>query len=169
MKTPIFLRPLAFSDASVSFHWRNNVDVWKFTNYTPSVQVTREIEEEWMHKVLSRTDERRCAICLSENGRYIGNVQLIKINKGEAEFHLFIGEPAFWGMGIGRQATAIMLNIAFGELELERVLLQVYKDNQAAINIYSSFGFEHQAEEPERIVMQLAREAYLQQHLAHLL
>lgn len=174
MNNNIYLRPLAFADAAVSWHWRNNADIWKFTGYDPSIKtITPEIEETWIRDVLSRANERRYAICLADNDRYIGNVQLLGISDIDAEFHLFIGEPAFWGKGIGKQASAMMLDIAFLELGLKLVKLQVYQENVAALRIYKNLGFVQQEpgglSEPGLVDMQLNHEQYLSDHLKQIL
>ncbi|SDM20629.1 Protein N-acetyltransferase, RimJ/RimL family [Pedobacter steynii] len=157
MKASIFLRPLVIADAMTSFQWRNNPEVWKFTPFRPAAPITAEIETKWLRDVLLREDQKRFAICLSTTKRYIGNVQLINIADGAAEFHLFIAERECWGMGIGSQATAMILDYGFNTLHLDKILLDVNPENSGAIAIYKKMGFRETSGEDSFIRMELYR------------
>lgn len=141
MKTNVHLRQLRIEDAEISYKWRNNPQIWKYTPYNPGRLITPEIEREWLINVLNCKDQRRFAICVQPDDKYIGNVQLLDINDVEAELHLFIGEPDYWGMGIGEAATTLTLDYAFHILNLSRVKLTVDKDNLTAIRLYKKQGF----------------------------
>lgn len=143
MNNSIYLRPLAIEDAKVSYQWRNNPEIWKYSRFVPTTAVTLETETKWLAEVLERKDQVRFAICLENSHTYIGNVQLIKMNNVDAEFHLFIGDTNWWGRGIGRKSTHLLLDYAFQEKDLQKVSLEVHKDNLPAILIYSSQGFEN--------------------------
>lgn len=157
MKASIFLRPLVIADAMTSFKWRNNPEVWKFTPFRPSAPITAEIETKWLRDVLLKEDQKRFAICLSTTKRYIGNVQLINIADGAAEFHIFIAERDCWGMGIGSQATALILEYAFNTLHLDKILLDVNPENSGAVAIYRKLGFRERGVEGPFIRMELQR------------
>lgn len=128
-------------DAYVSYKWRNTAELWKYTRFNVSEPVTLEKELQWIHYVLSQKDQLRFAICLSETHEYIGNVQLLKLTNLDAEFHLFIGNQEFWGMGLGKIATQLMLEYAFSILNLKKIWLEVHADNLAAAAIYKKHGF----------------------------
>lgn len=157
MKTSIFLRPLVLADAMTSFRWRNNPEVWKFTPFRPSAPITAEIETKWLSEVLLREGQKRFAICLSETERYVGNVQLINIADGVAEFHLFIAEMDCWGKGIGSQATALILDYGFNTLHLDKILLDVNPENSGAVAVYKKLGFKETGYEGQFIKMELQR------------
>jgi RimJ/RimL family protein N-acetyltransferase len=157
MKTSIFLRPLVIADAMTSFQWRNNPEVWKFTPFRPGAPITAEMETKWLSEILLREDQKRFAICLSETERHIGNVQLINIADGEAEFHLFIAEMEYWGKGIGGEATALILDYAFNTLQLDKVVLDVNPENSGAIAIYKKMGFKETGNGDRFIRMELHR------------
>ena len=139
--TQIYIRPLTVKDASVSFRWRNNPNIWELTGSKPDMKITYKIEYEWITRVLNRKNESRFAICVTDTGQYIGNVQLTNINEGKAEFHIFIGEMSFWGKGIGTLATKLMLEHGFYVLGLKEIILWVNEQNQNAIIIYMKYGF----------------------------
>lgn len=137
----VYIRPLVLSDANVSYRWRNDPDIWKFTEFKPDRYISFEIEQEWLKGKLENKNERRFAICLKEDNQYIGNIQLLNINKGRASFHIFIGEKILWGKGIGQQATKLLLDYAFTQLGLEGILLEVNQLNISARKTYEKMGF----------------------------
>jgi len=141
MNSEIYIRPLAEDDANLSYKWRNDSEVWKYTGSRPAREITAAQEREWIREVLSRPSEKRFAICLIGTDEYIGNVQLTGITKNEAEFHIFIGAKKYWGRGYGTAATRLGLDFAFESLNLKRVLLEVKKSNVSAIRAYEKAGF----------------------------
>jgi len=141
MNYDIYIRPLRIEDAAISYLWRNDSEVWKFTGSRPDRLITLEIEKEWIENVINRNNERRYAICLVANDKYIGNVQLTKISEGAAEFHLFIGDKDYWNKGIGKEATKKMIEIGFNELNLEEIYLEVDIRNAPAVKAYERVGF----------------------------
>ncbi|MEQ7799384.1 GNAT family protein [Pedobacter sp. ASV1-7] len=141
MNSLIYLRPLVLADARISYKWRNEPEIWKFTGFKPDRHITREIETKWLSNKLKNHNEKRFAICLLDTGQYIGNVQLLDIDYEKAWFHIFIGEKKFWGMGVAKKATKIILYYAFSELGLKKILLEVNSLNIAAWKLYEKIGF----------------------------
>lgn len=141
MDNEVYIRPLVLNDADISYQWRNESDIWTFTEFKPDKYISLEIEREWLKGKLENKNERRFAICLKENNQYIGNIQLLNINERMASFHIFIGEKKLWGKGIGQQATKLILKHAFSELGLGSILLEVNPLNISACKIYKRMGF----------------------------
>lgn len=154
----IYLRDLVEKDALTSYKWRNNPNIWKFTGRKPDKVITPEIELEWIKEVLQRPHEKRYAICINGTDEYIGNVQLTNIDKGEAEFHIFIGEEKYWGKGIGTQATLELIKIAFNQLKLKKIYLFVNKKNIPAIKAYLNCGFIIESCTADQIKMEIKNE-----------
>lgn len=141
MNYSIYLRELFLSDAKISFKWRNDPIIWKYTGNKPDKIITEDMEIEWLKNKLSIPNDHRFAICLKNNSQYIGNVQLINVHDKTADFHLFIGETSYWGMGLGQQATALILNFGFSHLILDSIFLEVHHENLAAQAVYKHIGF----------------------------
>lgn len=138
----VILRDLAESDAYVSYHWRNEPAIWKFTGSKPSHYVTLDEELSWIKEVLARDNESRYAICVGNNQEYIGNVQFTHITSEDAEFHIFIGRIGLHGMGVGTKATSLALQLAKDSLGLSQVYLYVNQKNLSAIRVYEKCGFK---------------------------
>lgn len=137
----VTIRLLEEKDATVSYLWRNDLEIWKYTGSRPSKTITREIEEEWIQKVLKREDEIRFAICVGDEKEYVGNIQLTNITKEDAELHIFIGNKNFHNKGVGTAATKLILSYSQDILKLKSVYLFANKNNLAAIRSYQKSGF----------------------------
>jgi RimJ/RimL family protein N-acetyltransferase len=83
------------------------------------------------------------AIHLRGSDRLIGTCALSQLDgdNGSALFHITIGERDCWGRGYGSEATALMLEHAFGVLGLHRIALSVFEFNERAIRAYRRLGF----------------------------
>jgi glycosyltransferase involved in cell wall biosynthesis/RimJ/RimL family protein N-acetyltransferase len=129
MSYSIYIRPLREEDAFVSYQWRNDPKIWRFTGSRPDSYITPEMEREWLVSALQRENEKRYAICLCEDDTYIGNVFFTDIKDGHAEFHLFIGELRFWGKNRAYESAWLALEQGFTKLGLQQVNLEMHKNN----------------------------------------
>lgn len=134
------IRRLEVKDAYTSVAWRNDKAVFKYTANTYAHEVTVESELGWIKKVLSNANEYRCAILA--DGVYVGNIYLTDITETSAAYHIFIGEKEYWGKGVGRKASIIILNYAFKDLKVGKVTLNVNAKNVSAIRLYEKLGFK---------------------------
>ena len=83
------------------------------------------------------------AVHLRGSDRLIGTCAFSQLDgdNGSALFHITIGERDCWGRGYGSEATALMLEHAFGVLGLHRIALSVFEFNERAIRAYRRLGF----------------------------
>lgn len=90
----------------------------------------------------SFSDEYRHYAIVNENDEYLGTVSLKKINffPRTAEFSIVLREMAM-GSGYGKKAIEDILKIAFDELNLNKVYLNVLNKNIRAIKLYEKMGF----------------------------
>lgn len=135
----VLIRPLEISDAEISWKWRNDEVIWKFTGSKPQNKITPEIESEWIKKVLSEPSSKRFAITVDDI--YVGNVQITKITEIDAEYHIFIGDKNYWGRGVAYSATKQIIRYAKNVLQLESIYLFVNPNHQKAIKLYKKCGF----------------------------
>lgn len=138
----VTIRPLTIDDAKTSWKWRNDPLIWKYTANKPNQAITKEMELEWLRNTLLNENESRFAICVGEKMNYIGNVQLTDITKEDAQFHIFIGEKQFHGIGIGTSASKLIIEYAFNKLNLKNIYLYVNSNNIEAIKSYEKCGFK---------------------------
>lgn len=73
----------------------------------------------------------------------IGRVSLEHISwrARTAELKIVIGRPAFWGMGLGREAIETLTRHFLGTGKLKEIYLRVYLDNLRALRCYEKSGF----------------------------
>lgn len=149
------IRRLEIKDAYTSVAWRNDKTVFKYTGNTYAHEVTIESELKWIKKVLDNNNEYRCAIIA--DGVYVGNIYLTDITETSAAYHIFIGEKEYWGKGIGRKASIIILNYAFKDLKVWKVTLNVNAKNVSAIRLYEKLGFKPVGVGGEKIRMECGK------------
>lgn len=149
----VFLRAFEEADVENLVKWRNNTEVTKSLGGT-NFFVSSIRETEWVkHSATHDTNDIRLAICLIENSKHIGNINLTSINwiNRTAEFSIMIGDRQEWGKGFGKEATVLILNYAFFELNLNRIYLTVKMDNTSAYNLYKSIGFVQEGIQREAV------------------
>ncbi len=113
-----------------------------FDNYEQGT--TKEAQEKWFDAY--EKDEERDLKTIVVDGQPVGFVGLTHIDKRhrQAELTIAIGEVAYRGRGIGRQAVDYIVDYAFGELGLHRLVLHVSAENERAIKCYRSAGFQEE-------------------------
>lgn len=135
----VYLRLLKVEDAMVSYKWRNDEDLWKYTGSRPTVTVTPEIESEWARKVIADPTRANFAICLKDD-RYIGNAYLIHMRDGIGELGIFIGDRSCHGRGYGVQALQELMRRARQEFGVRAILINVDEKNIPALKTYEKCG-----------------------------
>lgn len=147
----VTIRPLMEEDAYISVKWRNDPEVFKYTGNTYKQEIKIENELEWIRKVTRNPADYRCAILADDV--YVGNIYLTDIDGTTAHYHIFIGNKTYWGKGVAKKASQLILDYAFNALKLRSVQLRVRKENKAASMLYKNLGFVEIKEEDSWISM----------------
>ena len=61
-----------------------------------------------------------------------------------ATFYIAIAEKENWSKGYGSEATQMMVDYAFGTLNLNRIQLHVSVENERAVKVYEKIGFKNE-------------------------
>jgi diamine N-acetyltransferase len=141
MSCSVYIRPLVPQDALVSYQWRNNPRIWRFTGSRPDKYITPEMETAWLSEVLQRENEKRFAICLCSDNKYIGNIFLTDIRDGEGQMHIFIGEMEYWGKGRAYESICMIFEHGFNVLGLKTIYAQINAKNASALVLGKLTGF----------------------------
>jgi putative acetyltransferase len=108
------------------------------------LQMPFQSTEIWRQR-LTPDNERVVQLVALHQGAVIGNIgleQFLRIRRSHAG-SLGMGVAVAWqGKGVGTKLLAAALDIADNWMNLQRVELSVYSDNEAAIGLYRKFGFE---------------------------
>lgn len=143
MTPSVYIRPLSLEDALISYQWRNDPKIWTLTGSRPNQHITAEMETEWLRNVLMRKNEKRFAICIAPNQKYVGNIHLSNIIETTAQYSgLFIGERELWGKGIGTTASKLLVEYAFTDLNIQSLYGFVRKENDASLAMLKKLGFQ---------------------------
>lgn len=108
------------------------------------LQMPYQSREVW-RKRLDPDNERRVALVALHQGSVIGSCsieQYSRIRRAHCG-GIGMGVAVPWqGKGIGTCLLAAVLDVADNWMNLRRVELTVYADNEAAIALYHKFGFD---------------------------
>ncbi|WP_415762570.1 GNAT family N-acetyltransferase [Pseudomonas sp. CP4] len=108
------------------------------------LQMPFQSTEVWRQR-LQADNERALKLVALHQGVVIGNLGLEAFSRmRRAHAGSFgMGVAAAWqGKGVGSMLLAAALDVADNWMNLHRVELTVYADNEAAIGLYRKFGFE---------------------------
>lgn len=156
----VCLRLLTQTDLPLTLAWRNQERIRKWFFY--SDLITPENHLAWFESYQVRDNDFVFIIEEAEaDYRPVGQVSLYNINWSakNAEFgRLMIGEPDAVGKGLARIATQLILNMAFRELGVEEVYLEVYAHNERALSFYKGIGFKITASQGNIVKMNFLEE-----------
>ena len=139
----VFLRAFEPDDYLTSIKWRNDEEIWSQLGGT-RYYVSSCYEKKWIEDAIFDSNNIRLAICLKEDGRYIGNVSITNVNKANrsGESHIFIGDHSCWGKGIGTEAYCQLLEYAFKERGFHRIEARVLEKNISSLKMHEKCGFK---------------------------
>ena len=137
----IVLRQMEYTDTDYIVAWRNKERVRSHFIYRETF--TPKVHENWIHTMVETGRVVQLIICEKETMRPVGSVYFRDIDreKKEAEYGIFIGEDDAVGKGYGSETARLAVEYAFGEMGLEKLVLRVFTDNEAAVRSYEQAGF----------------------------
>jgi putative acetyltransferase len=100
-------------------------------------------------KRLEATTDRRIPLVALHQGEVVGNISLEQYARIRQSHVGTIGmgvASAWQGKGIGTRLMAAALAVADDWMNLRRVELTVFADNEAAVRLYERFGFEREGQ-----------------------
>jgi putative acetyltransferase len=114
------------------------------TVYSGTLQLPYPSREYWRRRLSENTDTVYYLVGIIE-GRIVGMVHVATIprprRKHAGEIGISVHED-WQGKGVGKELMRAIVDLADNWLNLTRLELEVYADNEAAIRLYERFGFE---------------------------
>ncbi len=140
----IRLRAIERDDIPLFLEWLNDAEVIR--GLTILYPMGLEDENSWFDKMLQLPLEEHPLMIETREGKgwkAIGNCSFMNIDwrNANAELGIMIGEKQYWDKGMGTETIQLMLKVAFEALNLHRVWLRVFEDNQRALRCYEKVGF----------------------------
>lgn len=92
--------------------------------------------EQPTRKIFKAVDQKTLTV--------VGHIELDRLdlqNRAATISRVLVGEASLRGKGIGRQMIQCLLKIGFQDLELHRISIGVFENNQAGLACYESVGF----------------------------
>ena len=135
------LEPINIKDIELIRNWRNNENnnkVFFNNNY-----ITVENQKKWYEKYKNNITDRMFIIYCEHIP--VGTVALYNIDykNNTAEFgRLLIGDLNSRCKNIGLTATKALCEYGFNKLGLNKITLEVYKENVKAFNLYKKVVFK---------------------------
>jgi len=138
----IKLKPHTGEHVSSFYSWLNDKEVVKYALSLFQRLQTRKLINNWYNKLLN-SDDCNYGIFLDANDKFIGYAGKSKISIiiNSGEYFIFIGEKEYWVKGTGTEVTINMLDLAFKQLILNRVMQTVSELNIAGKKAYQRAGF----------------------------
>lgn len=136
----LYLRTLTIEDASDTYLSWLKSDVSHFIS-------NRQSNEAALKKYITEQnalDNVHLLGIFTHNGQHIGNIKFIVTpyeNGTNAEMGILIGEKAWHGKGVAKEAIFSFVEYAQHHLNLKRISLGVEKDNKPAVKAYLNMGF----------------------------
>ena len=147
MSSEVEIRPIRSEDADAVHALRLLPSVIDGTMAIPSARI-----EETHRRLASLGPDDHTFVAVVD-GQIVGMAGL-HVAPGKRRHTGSLGmmvHDQFQGRGIGRELLEALLHVADNFLGLVRVELEVYPDNERAIRLYESCGFEHEGRKRKAI------------------
>lgn len=142
----VYLRALERGDIERGHKWINDWDVVRNLAPIAAYPLSMVEEERWFESAQNDKGGRQFAVVTIDGDVHIGNCGFHAIDwkNRKTEVGVVIGEKDHWCRGYGTDAMRVLLRVAFDELNLNRVSLNVFSFNRRAIAAYEKVGFKHE-------------------------
>ena len=143
----ILMRPMLAEDAAAMWEMAQDPEGLDLTG-TPPGTLTWERTQEWCASRATVDHRLDLAIVELATGEWAGEVVLNEYDPTEesANFRIALRGPAWYGRGLGGEATRLMVRHGFEAVGLRRITLDVLARNPRAIRAYEQAGFRRIAE-----------------------
>lgn len=172
----VYLKPLNASDAEAYYQQLFNAETRRLTG-TKAIFNYEQITE-YIDRKRGDDSSVLLLIALQETNELIGDIALqdLDYTNRSASLRISIDQSEHQGQGYGTEALCLMLDYAFGILQLHRVELNVYEFNERAVHVYEKVGFKvegrqrdalfYNHEYHDAILMSMLEEEYREKYLS---
>lgn len=124
--------------------WRDLYEIWTDPRVCRGTLQLPFQSEDAVRKKVENPPEGMVRLVAEIDGRVVGASSLHRGRSPRTRHAAGCGlsvHPDYWNRGVGSALIAAVVDMADKWLNLQRVELEVYTDNAAAIHLYEKFGF----------------------------
>ena len=135
----ISIRKFEKTDISKKVEWINNPENNQFLHY--DIPISVEGTKKWFDS--HEGENTRFDAVIEADGIPVGTIGLLGIDQknSKAEYYIAIGETAYKGKGVAKEASRLILEYGFETLGLNKIYLFTEVENVAAQKLFESVGF----------------------------
>lgn len=144
MVNRIYLRALEIEDSYLFHKWRQDLSLTKFLSgnffYVSNEREKKSLE----NKILDDSKHIYLGVCLKENDRLIGYVQInnMDLRNLKAEWGgTLIGETDLIGKGYGIEASKLLLRFLFDEYPINKCYAYCLEEHPQTSKLFIDLGF----------------------------
>lgn len=139
----VTLREKRLGDAPNDYRWRSTPALSRFDAARPLSMNYQQYLALYREELVYPSPYRRSFGIEDNAGRHIGNIMHYNIDglRQEAELGITIGEPAYWGQGLGTEAIQLLLSYLLEQQGFQRLHLKTLDWNERAKHCFEKVGF----------------------------
>lgn len=142
----IVLRSITLEDVSDTYiGWLNDPEVTRYNSHGDTLY-TREAAISYVTKVIGSDEYRVFTIRAKDSGTHIGNIALQQISakNKNAEYAILLGDREYWGKGVAKEASRLILRYGFEQLDLHRIYCGTSSANEPMQRLALALGFKQE-------------------------
>lgn len=142
---------LTLDEKKMVLAWRNaeSIRKWMFTQE----EITLENHLNYIDSLLNRQDRRYFLV--KQNDKAIGVIDFTNIHDNQADIGLY-AKPNL--RGVGNLLMQSIIDYGFKTLKVNRLISEVFETNEAAVKLYTKFGFKRIGQRETILIMELHNE-----------
>lgn len=140
----VMLREYREEDFPAIRAWVNDPETTRYLSGAFLAPHTALQTEQYMQNILAgKADGYHFIVARREDGAYLGQIDFLFVHPVNryAELGMVLARAAERGQGYGREALSLMLGFGFESLNLHRIGLEVFAENERAVRCYEACGF----------------------------
>jgi RimJ/RimL family protein N-acetyltransferase len=137
------LRPQEMGDMARDHAWINDREVIRHLAARYPISLVEE--ERWLSGRPQGGFSSGVRLAIDTlDGHHIGNIDFMPASPDDrcVALGIMIGDKEYWSRGFGTDAMVTLLRFGFEQMNLNRIWLHVYEDNERAIACYEKCGLQ---------------------------
>lgn len=144
MEKRVFLRAFEYSDLAFINELRNDDTLYELTCGN-KYHISSERDKKWIEdKIFNNYHQLYLVVCSNEDKKPIGYISASNIDyiNRKAELGGLVLLQEYSRLGLGTEATQLILDHLFGELGMNMVYTDIKEDHKASLRMAERLGFQ---------------------------